>query len=123
MAEIMTKAEIHDFGIEVVFGYLQREGYEIVGVNADLSMNPQIVAKKEGQLQFIVVRTDCYPAKGILDASSKALCIKHALGTDAVCYFASVGIANASGADDAEMSLPVKGAGFHISFSGLERFS
>ena len=32
------------------------EGHEIVAVNTDPSVNPQIVAKKDGQLEFVVVR-------------------------------------------------------------------
>ena len=123
MAEVMTKAEIHDFGVEVVFGFLQKEGHEIVGVNTDLSVNPQIVTKRDDRLAFIIVRTECYPAKGMLDAASKTLCIQRALEVGAVCYFASVGIANSTGTNDEEMSLPVKGAGFHVAFEGLERFA
>ena len=120
MADQMTKAEIHDFGVEVVFGFLQREGHEIVAVNTDPSVNPQIVAKKDGQLEFVVVRTACYPDKGLLDPSSKINCIEHAEKSGAICYFASVGIANASGTNDAEMALPVKGAGYHVAFNGIE---
>lgn len=120
MADQMTRAEIHDFGVEVVFGFLQREGHEIVAVNTDPSINPQIVARKNGQLEFVVVRTACYPGKGELDAPSKANCIAHAEKSGAICYFASVGIANASGTTDAEMALPVKGAGYHVAFSGIE---
>ena len=120
MADLMTKAEIHDFGVEVVFGFLQKEGHEIVAVNTDLSVNPQIVAKKQGQLEFVVVRTDCYPAKGALDPTIRDMCIERALAANAICYFASVGIANSSGTNEAEMSLPIKGAGYYVAFNGIE---
>ena len=120
MPEIMSKSEIHHFGVEVVFGFLKKDGHEIVGVNTDLSVNPQVVAKKDGQLEFIIIRTECYPNKGTLDSSTKALCIERALAAGAICYFASVGIVNASGKNDAEMSLPVKGAGYHVAFNGIE---
>ena len=116
----MTSAEIHDFGVEVVFGYLQKEGHEIVSVDTDPEMNPQIVAKKDGQLEFIVVRTAVYPKKGALDQQTKIKLIDHTLRAGAVCYFASVGIANASGTNDAEMSRAEKGAGFHIAYNGIE---
>ena len=116
----MTNAEIHDFGVEVVFGYLQKEGHEIVSVNTDPEMNPQIVSKKDGQLEFIVVRTAAYPKKGILDHQIRTKLIDHALKAGAVCYFASVGIANASGTNDAEMSRVEKGAGFHVAYNGIE---
>lgn len=120
MAELMNIAEIHDFGVEVVFGFLQREGHEIVAVNTDPAINPQIVAKKDGHLEFVVVRTACYPEQGMLEPLGRAKCIEHADKSGAICYFASVGIANASGANDAEMACPVKGAGYHVAFKGIE---
>ena len=116
----MTIAEIHDFGVEVVFGYLQKEGHEIVSVHTDPAMNPQIVAKKDGQLEFIVVRTAVYPEKGALDHQIRTKLINRALKAGAVCYFASVGIANASGTNDPEMSRAEKGAGFHVAYNGIE---
>ena len=120
MAELMTEAEIHDFGIEVVVGFLRREGHEIVEVHTKLGVNPQIAARKDGQLEVVVVRTACYPAKGALDASLKASHIAHAEKCGAICYSASVGIANSSGKTDAEMAIPIKGAGYYVSFSGIE---
>lgn len=118
--ELMTTAEIHDFGIEVVFNYLKKGGHEIVSVNTDIGVNPQVVAKQNGQLEFIVVRTACYPSKGQIENDQITFeCIAHADKLKATCYFASVGIANASGKSDAEMAVPLKGAGFHVSFEGL----
>lgn len=118
--ELMSTSEIHDFGIEVVFNYLKKEGHEIVSVNTDIALNPQVVAKKNGQLEFIIVRTACYPSKGQIENDQMALhCIEHADKHKAICYFASVGIANAEGKTDAEMAVPVKGAGYHISFEEI----
>ena len=118
--ELMTTSEIHDFGIEVAFNYLKKEGHEIVSVNTNIALNPQIVAKKNGQLEFIVVRTACYPSKGEIENDQIAFqCIAHADKQKATCYFASVGIANADGKNEAEMAVPIKGAGFHVSFAGL----
>jgi len=121
---LMTPSEIHDFGVEVVFGQLQRDGHEIVSVNTDLGMNPQIVARKDGQLEFNLVRTDCYPGKGLLESEAIAhSTLEHARKFQAACYFASVGIANASGAESGEMNKPVKGAGFYVRFEGLQVLS
>ena len=121
MAELMTIAEIHDFGVEIVYGYLQKEGHEIASVNTDLAMNPQIVARKDGLLQFIVVRTAVYPKKGTLDHQDRIKLVGHAIAAGARCYFASVGIANAAGTDDTELSQAEKGAGYHVAFDGIER--
>ena len=118
--QLMTAAEIHDFGVEAVFKQLQKDGYEILGCNSDIGKNPQIVAKKDNLLKFILVRTACYPNKGSLESKAEALqAIIHAESNNATCYFASVGIANAEGKSDVEMAVAVKGAGFFIAYEGL----
>ena len=117
----MTQSEIHDFGVEAVFGFLKKQNYEIDTVNTDITKNPQIVAKRNGQLHFIIVRTACYPSKGKIESDQLTLqFIEHADKNKAVCYFASVGIANSDGKNDLEMAIPVKGAGYYVSFDGLE---
>jgi hypothetical protein len=118
--ELMTESEIHDFGVETVFGYLKKEGYTIEAVNTDLSKNPQIVAKKDDDLCFISVRTACYPKKGEIATEAEFFSIldgaqKH----KAIPYFAAVGLCYADAKDEKEAGMPFKGAGFHISFDGL----
>lgn len=118
--KLMTATEIHEFGIQAVFEHLKKEGHEIVSVNTDVSSNPQIVSKKNGQLEFIVVRTACYPSKGEIESDKIAMhCIEQADKHKATLYFASVGIANSQGKNDAEMAIPVRGAGFYVAFEGL----
>jgi len=120
-SEVMTSAEVHEFGIEIVFEQMKKDGYEILGVNTDLEMNPQILAKKDGRLVHIAVRTACYPKKGELENEQVALqLINYADMQSATCYFASVGIANASGTTDEEMAIPVRGSGFYAAFEGLQ---
>jgi hypothetical protein len=95
--ELMTAAEIHDFGIEVVSRHLSKEGHQIESVNLKVGINPQIVARKNSQLEFIVVRTACYPHKGQIENDALApQCLAQADKFKATCYFASVGIANAT---------------------------
>jgi hypothetical protein len=118
--ELMTEDEIHDFGVEVVFNQIQKDGFIVESVNTDRKVNPQIVARKDGQLSFIVVRTACYPHKGELESEELfEKLVRHADQNNAICYFAGVGIANSEGENDREMSLPVKGAGFYVSYEGL----
>ena len=118
--EVMDEDDIHDFGINVVAEYSQKDGFEIVSINKDRKYNPQIVAKKNGQLAFIVVRTACYPNKGSLDdAALRSQLISNADQHNAICYFASVGIANSEGQTDEEMGIPIKGGGYYVSFEGL----
>jgi hypothetical protein len=118
-AKQMTMEEIHDFGIEIVFNQLKKEGYEIQSVNTVYGMNPQIIAKKGNQLAFIAIRTACYPGKGQLEESVHFQMIEHADKHGAIPYFASVGIANADATTDEEIAIPLKGAGFHVAYEGM----
>jgi hypothetical protein len=115
----MTMQEIHDFGIEIVFNQLKKEGYEIQNVNTEFGVNPQIVGKKGNQLAFVAVRTACYPGKGQLEKPVHFQMIEHADKNSAIPYFASVGIANADATTEKEMAIPVKGAGFHVAYEGM----
>ena len=117
--DIMTKEEIHNFGIEVVSNQLLKEGHQIKSTNDKIGINPQIVAIINGKLSFIAVRTDCYPKKGKLSRQEHFQMIEHSEEHSARPYFASVGIANADCKTDSERSVAVKGAGFHISYTGL----
>ena len=118
--EQMTIEEIHDFGIEIVFNQLKKEGYEIQSINTEFGINPQIIAKKGNQLSFIAVRTACYPEKGKLEESVHFQMIERADKHGAIPYFASVGIANANAKTEDEMRVPVKGAGFHVAYEGMQ---
>jgi hypothetical protein len=122
--EILTKAEIHHFGVEIVHSQMQRDGYEIVGVNPSMTVTPQIVARKKGQLHFVIVRTDFYPNRGSLASDQEFFYnLEHAEKNNALCYFAGVRLCNAAAADAGDeegMSLPVKGADFYVEYEGLK---
>ena len=117
---LMTAADIHDFGIEVVIKECQKEGYTVESANNELGQNPQIVAKKNGKLIFVFVRTACYPDKGKMESDRLHFrCIEHAERFNALPYFASVGICNSSGETEAEMATPIKGAGYYVAYEGM----
>lgn len=119
----MTPADIDAFGVEIVFKQLEKDGWaiEFADVEADPATEPQIVANKDGEIGFFVVRTDVYPKRGRFDEGQEAFntLVRHAKAHGATCYFASVGIANSEGETDEEMNVPVKGAGFNVQFDGL----
>ncbi len=117
--QIMTKEEIHNFGIEMVLNYIKKDGYEIESINDTIGTNPQIIATKDNHLVFIAVRTECYPKKGELEKDIHNLMIENAAKHNATPYFASVGIANSDAKNDKDMSIAIKGTGFHIAFEGL----
>jgi len=122
--EQLTREEIQDFGVQIVYEEMVRDGYEILGANPSLAMTPQIVARKNGRLCFIVVRTDVYPNKGRLSDDREVFYnLEHAERNDALCYFASVGICNSAAAeagDEKAMGIPVREGGFYVDFDGLK---
>ncbi|MGB7068290.1 MAG: hypothetical protein WBD22_02235 [Pyrinomonadaceae bacterium] len=121
--ELMSPADIHAFGVEIVFKQLEKDGWLIASADAaaDVHSEPQLVAIKDGELAFFVVRTGVYPSRGRFEEGQKAfdILVRHAATHGATCYFASVGIANSEGRDEAEMAIPVKGVAYNVEFDGL----
>ena len=123
--QLMTPQDIHAFGVEIVYKQLEKDGWmiESADVLADLHSEPQIVANKDGELAFFIVRTGMHPGRGRFDEGQDAFnhLVRHAMAHGASCYYASVGIANSEGKTDEEMSVPVKGVGYNVQFDGLVR--
>jgi hypothetical protein len=123
--ELMSSRDIHAFGVEIVYKQLEKDGWVIqsADVEADRSSEPQLVAAKDGELAFFVVRTGVYPGRGRFEQGEAAFntLVRHAAAHGASCYFASVGIANSNGITEEEMAQPVKGVAFNVQFDGLIR--
>jgi hypothetical protein len=119
----MTEADIPAFGIELVFKQLEKDAWAIesADAHADRATEPQIVAHKDGETGFFVVRTNIFPNRGRFEEGQDAFenLVKHATSHGASCYFAAVMIANSEGKTDEEMSVPVKGVAYHVEFNGL----
>ena len=120
--ELMTEADIHAFGVEIVFKQLEEAGWmlESADVFADRETHPQIVGNRDGETGFFVVRTDMYPKRGRIEGEEVfQTLVKHAAAHGASCFFASVSIANSEGTTEEEMAVPVKGVAYHVAFDGL----
>jgi hypothetical protein len=121
--ELMTEADVHAFGIEIVCKQLIKDDWNIQSADpdADLRSEPQIVAHKLGEVGFFIVRTGVFPNRGRFEEGQVAFetLVHHAKEHGASCYFAPVMIANAEGNTDEEMSIPVKGVGYNVEFNGL----
>jgi hypothetical protein len=121
--ELMTDADIHAFGIEIVCKQLIQDEWQIDSADpeSDLYSEPQITANKLGEIGFFIVRTGVFPNRGRFDEGQEAFetLVRHAKAHGANCYFAPVMIANADGTTDEEMSVPVKGVGYNVEFNGL----
>ena len=123
--ELMSKADIHAFGVEIVYKQLEKDGWilDSADVEADLATEPQIIGRKDGEFAFFIVRTDIHPRRGRFEEGQEAFnhLVRHARDHGASCYFASVGIANSEGESDEEMATPLKGVAYHVQFDGLIR--
>lgn len=121
----MTTDEIHAFGVEILFKQLEKDGWliEWADARADIRQSPQIVASKDSEKARFVVRTGVYPNRGRFKEGQDVYekLVREAADLGSNCYFASIGIANADGETEEEMSVPIKGAPFHIEFNGLIR--
>ncbi len=121
--ELMSAADIHAFGIEIVFKQLEKDDWLIESADAlaDIRSEPQIVASKNGERAFFIVRTDVYPKRGRFEEGNEAFetLVRHSDAHGASCYFASVGIGNSEGTSEDAMSIPVKGVAYNVEFDGL----
>jgi hypothetical protein len=120
--KIMNLEELHFLGIKVVYKDLIDKGYEVLNVRKELDVNPQILAKKDEQFHMIVVKTGYYPEMGIIlpeiIEQVRELGEKH----KANCWYASIGIANANGKNEEEMTKPIVGGEFYINYNGIMAF-
>ena len=120
---LVTKEEIHEFGLQILSRYLEANAYEIEMMHPNMQMFPHIIAKKNGQLVFIIAATDVYPNKGSFADSEKAALLENAAKFDAQAACAYLGIANAEGAQNKNKELcgkAYKNANFLTDFGGLE---
>jgi hypothetical protein len=120
--ELMTEADVHAFGVEIVYKQLLEAGWQIESADPLLDRNlyPQITATKDGETGYFVVRTAIHPGRGRIEGEEVfRRLVTFAKAHGATCYFASVGIANSEGSTEEEMAIPVKGVAYHVAFDGL----
>ncbi len=118
----MLESDVHAFGVEIVYKQLTEAEWtvELADVYAERTEHPQIVAHKDGEFAFFVVRTAMYPGRGRIEGEAVfQRLVRLAKDHGASCYFASVGIANSEGKTEEEMTVPVKGVAYNVAFDGL----
>ncbi|MBC8489137.1 MAG: hypothetical protein H8D45_24210 [Bacteroidetes bacterium] len=90
---LMTKEEIHEFGIDVIYKYAKQEGYEVINGSTDINQHPQFVLRKNGQIFFVMVKTG--PGDGTHLTYDKDLAMQvfnNAKQHNAKVLFAGVGL-------------------------------
>ncbi len=121
-SKIMNLEELHFLGIKVVYKDMVDQGYKILNVRKELDVNPQILAQKEDTFVLVIVKTGYYPEMGIILPEIIEQVRELGKKRDALCYYASVGIANANGQTEEEMAKPVVDGEYYINYKGLMAF-
>ncbi len=117
----MKIQDIHQFGLGFSYHELLKMGFEVLSVEPDLETFPQIIARKNEQLYFIVVKTEVYPQVGDLPTNHQIKQIRaHAKKHHALTKFISLGLANGLATNEEERSNIKKGAEILVNFSGLK---
>lgn len=114
----LTGEELHELGIKWVYKHIKDE-FKVLSVNIEFDKNPQILAKKNDEMHFIVVKTSTYPDVGSLTSVAAEEIIKHADKHKAKILFAHVGVANADAKDENGMQFPEKDGQYYINYTGL----
>ena len=118
--QLLSKQEVIEFGLRYAYGALSKDGFEILSVRPEPEIDPQIVAKKDDQLYFIVVRTEVFPEVGDLPSLSRINLIReHAQKHQALAKFISIGLMNAEAKNEDDKSQLHKGGEFYVNYSGL----
>ena len=111
----MSNWELHDFAIQVVAQYLEKEGRRVFSKQSSTEIDPSIWFEDESGPNFVVVRAAKCPQQEA-DVPSNITGIKASCARmSKQGYFASVSVANADDLD----SPPYRGHGMHVRFTGV----
>ncbi|MCQ2979236.1 MAG: hypothetical protein MJ245_05530, partial [Clostridia bacterium] len=110
---IMNKDELHEYGINLITNYLEKNDYTIMEKNLELDSVPQLVVQKGTDMSFVIVETYMYPKKNIKIDKDKLTYMKQvADGYNAKCFVARVGLAWAGAMNGKELGMAYKNSDF-----------
>lgn len=118
--DLMTKEEIHDFALEIIFDFIKKEGYDILSVNSEYGFNPSFVGKKSDDIYAFFIKSDIAPIHPILKHNEKAQCIKFCEENNMIPIFCPVSF----GATDwirFEKGIALVGDSYYCNFKGFEK--
>jgi len=120
MTDILTAQQLHNFSMNKVAEFIQKENYEILDASSDINQNPQFVVKKNDNLYFVVVQTTTYPKNpNEYDTDFMKLMSEHAKKHNAKLLFAGVGLV-----DIMNMNSPLtKNSNIVVKFDGLKQIN
>ena len=113
----LSDQELHNLAMNIVGKDLEDQGFEFLGVNSELTKNPQFVALKDKKLHFIIVRAIEYPFDpSEIDTIFLQTIKQHAMKFEARTFYAGVGLAN-----NKDYELPVDSSeDYVVNYKGLK---
>ncbi len=122
--DCLTEQEIHDFGMESILPYLEKEGYHILDALGRMSAIPNIFATKDGRRVGIYCQTAVAPIQPQISQEDKERLLyypQHSTKPDIpLVYYASVSI----GSCDEERfkhSIALVTDDYYINYEGLQK--
>jgi hypothetical protein len=122
VGEIMTKEELHEFGLALLIAYLNYQKGTLIRSNHNIGNEyPHLTAKNpEGELLYIWVKTVMYPkVPSIVSIENHEEVIKLSNQFNATPVFAGMVLTCVS---TEEKSIPVYGGGYVAEFTGFKAF-
>ncbi len=117
-SDLMTKEEIHDFGVQIVGGILQKDGYEILAYQPQYNAMPNIISQKDNKLYSIVVRADIAPINPKINTRDKYSNIAYSKIKKMIPCYASVSFGSIDPARF-DNSIALVGDGYYANYTGF----
>ena len=120
--KIMTKEELHEFGLGLLIAYLNNKKGKLIRSNGNLGNEyPHLVAKNpKDELLYILVKTEMYPTiPSIVSIENHEEVIKLSNQFSAIPVFAGMRMKCVS---TEENGIPIYGAGYIAEFTGFKAF-
>jgi hypothetical protein len=117
----MTDWELHDFAIQLVAQYIDKNGPKVFSKQPSRHIDPSIWFEDENGKHWVVVRADRYPKKQAEKPDAMQAIKESCAHMSLSGFFASVCVANHNDQFDGKTTLPLyRGHGMHANFTGLE---
>jgi hypothetical protein len=120
----MSPWEIHDMAVQVVRGYLENQGFELMSWQGNLEVDPAIwFIGKSKRSEWVVVRSAKFPANKAMRPSNWQAIAAECAKLSTIGHFASVAVVSADQTFEPSGEKPVplwRGHGMHVRFTGLE---
>jgi hypothetical protein len=120
----MSPWEIHDMAVQVVRGYLEQQGFELMSWQGNPEVDPSIwFVGKTKRPEWIVVRSARFPANSAERPSNWQAVAAQCAKLSTTGHFASVAVVSVEQSFESDDEAPVplwRGHGMHVNFTGLE---